>query len=44
MQLGAAVVIFAASFPDSEVRHPVNSLYTKHQVLNERDLEDRSGT
>lgn len=41
MQLCAAVVIFASSFPDPEVRHPVNSFYTKHKVLNKRDLEEK---
>lgn len=41
MQLCAAVVVFAASFPHTEVRHPVNSLYTKHQVLNKSDLEGK---
>lgn len=43
MQLRAAVVVLAASLPDPEVRHPVNSLYTEHQVLDKRDLEGRKG-
>lgn len=38
MQLSAAVVVFAASLPHAEVRHPVGSLHTEHQVLDEGNL------
>lgn len=38
MQLGAAVVVFAASLPHAIVRHPVGSFHTEHQVLDEGNL------
>ena len=38
MQLGAAIVVFAASLPHAKVRHPVGSFHTEHQVLDEGDL------
>lgn len=42
MQLGAAVVVFAASLPHAVVRHPVGSLHTVDQVLDEGDLHKES--
>lgn len=38
MQLSAAVVVFAASLPHAVVWHPVGSLHTEHQVLDEGNL------
>ena len=41
MQFCAAIIIFASSLPDTEVRYPVNSFYTKYKVLNKRDLKEK---
>lgn len=38
MQLCAAVIVFASSFPHAVVRHPVGSLHAEHQVLDEGNL------
>ena len=38
MQLSAAIVVFAASFPHAVVRNPVGPLHTEHQVLDEGNL------
>lgn len=38
MQLGAAVVVFAASLPHAIVRHPVGSFHAVDQVLDKGHL------
>lgn len=40
MQLGAAVVVFAASLPHAIVGHPVGSFHAEHQVLDEGNLQE----
>lgn len=42
MQLCAAVVVFAASLPHAVVGHPVGSLHTEHQILDEGNLRGKN--
>ena len=44
MQLSAAVIVFAASFPHAEVWHSVGSLHTEDQVLDEGNLQEEKQT
>lgn len=41
MQLCAAVVVFAATLPHAIVGHPVGSLHTEHQILDEGNLQGK---